>query len=187
MNKIIAQHTAEVFNGNPSVDRYYDRDQSTFIDILCCKNSPTADCSSYCTLGTYKEDSGYYYEGKKIGVEIVAACYDSVDFVPNMIASCAFNLIKDGMQIAPSVVQRNVVYEYDPATKTPHVLFMLPFLWGEGLKTRELNGSYISWLYAMPLSDNELHVLDEKGFSFLDKEFEKANIDVCDYTRESIF
>lgn len=66
-----------------------------------------------------------------------------------------------------------------------HIYFTTPFLWNN-LPGLELEDKVITWLMAIPISDNEFDFLIQNGSESLEGLFEEKNINIFDINRKSI-
>ena len=73
-NKLIAKYVTDAFGGAPKVNRFWDDDHKSHIDIASCSNAPQGGATSYSTVGL--SDAPLYKDGQEYGVrvEIVGAC-----------------------------------------------------------------------------------------------------------------
>jgi len=185
-NKAIARHALSVIGGTPAVHGYFDAEEKSSIDVLGCSGSPCTDASTYATIGLSESSSGFFSNGKEIGVEVVMAANDRYPLIPNIVSTCAFNRINSQMSIHPGAVHRNVIREYYPESTMAHVLFILPFFWDARLKSTMIENRLVSWLYSMPISNGELEFLDRRGFEALEDELYRADVDILDIGRPGL-
>ena len=185
-NKRIAHTVLEIIGGKPKVIRYWDNSRESMIDIFIGADRPYEGISSYSTIGL----SGYSIDlktedNKELRVEFIGACDSSSDMFANIISSCAFNIISDKYSCNPGTVFPCVVSEYYPDIEMRHIYFTAPFLW-ENIHNLEFDDVIVTWLMAIPISDNEFGFLINNGSDQLEALFEDKDIDVFDINRKSV-
>jgi len=106
----------------------------------------------------------------------------------NVISTCAFNLIKDGMPIFPGRIFPRVVELYDGLSDTlQHIMFVTPFAWADhNPQTRMFADRNVTFLQALPISQAEMDYAAENGPDQLEELFEEGQIDVYDIDRDSV-
>ena len=185
-NKIIAKTALEAFGGKPSVIKYWDEKKKSSIDILASIDRPYTGVTSYSTIGLNEYSIGYISKETPLVVEIVGACSSSLDTFPNILASCAFNIINKKVTCYPGAIFENIVEIYIPDNSMKHILFLTPFLWDDKLKTMQLPDKKVAWLLAIPISDEEFTYAKAKGTEALEELFVETQIDIFDISRKSV-
>lgn len=184
-NKIIARSALEAFGGKPSVSRYWDEHNVSSVDILSTTDRPYEGVTSYSTIGLSDYPIGYSVEKKPLRIEIVGASATLFELFPNIVSTCAFNIINTKLPIAHGKVFKGVIRMYYPDSEMEHVLFTSPFLW-EKLHTIDLLEKKVTWLLAVPISTKELLFAEKEGTEALEDLFEKNDIDIFDIRRDSV-
>jgi antitoxin YqcF len=185
-NKAISKVLIDAFRGTPKYTRYADEPKKSTIDILSCIDSPWEGITSHGTLGLSDYSIGKVVDNVPLRVEFVSACQSEVDFFPNILATCAFNIINSHFKCEPGSIYTDVVETY---AKSPmkHILFTNPFLWEDKLNTLYLQPrKIVAWLLLVPISDEELGYAEVKGTKALEDLFEKEQIDIFDLLRKSV-
>ena len=185
-NRRIANTLLEIIGGKPKVVEYWDNGEKSKIDIFIGVDRPHGGISSFSTIGL----SGYPIDlktgdNKALRVEFIGACESSSDKFANIISSCAFNIINDKYSCNPGTVYPNVISEYYPDAEMKHIFFTSPFLW-DNIHSLEFDDKIVTWLMAIPISDNEFDFLKSNDSDSLESLFEKNGIDVFDINRKSI-
>ncbi len=184
VGRFLARVAAKAFGGEPHVDRYYDEAESRFIDVLSCADRPAEEYSTYSTLGLHR--TANLMEGVDIRVEVAGVAPTQATAFPNMLATAAFYVMKDGWLCAPGVVFPNLVREYDLSSTVEHVLWTPPFAWEE-LSAVEVDGdTAVHWLQAVPISEGERRLLVEHGFDVLESLFVEHEVEYFDLERPSL-
>jgi len=184
--KLIARALVGVIGGTPKIVRYYDNNETSNIDMYIGIDRPEAGISTYSTIGLSNHSIGMKTDdGKQLRVEFIGACGSNADQFANIISSCAFNIINSKYSCEPGVVYPCVVKEYYRDIDMEHIFFTTPFLW-ENLHDMVLDEMVVTWLMAIPISDNEFIYLKENGSEALEDLFEENNIDIFDITRKSL-
>lgn len=185
-NKTIAKAVFDVFGGKPKVIKYWDDKKENSVDILSCSDRPYQGVTSYSTIGLSGYSIGYTSKDIPLSVEIVGACASSFDKFPNILASCAFNIINSKFTCYPGAIYQNVVSLYKSVSPMKHILFTPPFLWEDRLKTLDLSDKKVAWLLVVPISDEEFKYVRENGNDALESLFEEQQIDIFDLNRNSV-
>lgn len=184
-NKLIARTVADVFGKKPSVSRYWDAKNKSHVDILVCNNTPSENINSYSTVSLSDFQIGLV-DDRHFGVELVTACSSSFTEMPNIVATCAFNVINSDYSIEPGITFPNVIDMYDTNLTMKHVLFVPPFLWEKKFETLILEQKTVTWLMLVPISESELKFAEQYGSSSLEKIFETEQINVFDLNRNPV-
>jgi len=185
-NKMIAKTALVAFGGKPSVYAYWDDNNKSSIDMLSCNDRPYDGVTAYSTVGLSEHSIDQTVEGVPLRVEIVGACATGYECFPNILSSCAFNVINTKYKCYPGAIFPNVVKYYMPDSPMKHILFVPPFLWEDKLTTLSFNDKKVAWLLAIPISEEEFEYAKEHGIDDLETLFEEYQIDIFDLKRESV-
>ncbi|MEO1333709.1 MAG: suppressor of fused domain protein [Myxococcota bacterium] len=186
MGRELAKVIANGFGGEPRVDRFWDADDKTSVDVLQCSPSPINGVTSYATLGV--SFTPVVKDGRQLPIytELIGACGTTFTDFPNCLATAAFNVLNTGWSIAPGIVFRDVVRMYRSTGDMNDLLFVPPFLWS-GLPTSvEMDDRKVSLLLAVPISTSERRYAVDCGVAALEKVFEQAQIDIFNLDRSSV-
>lgn len=186
-HKLIARKIANVFGvQRPPVTRYLDDNNTSHIDILCCKNSPQFGVCSYSTIGL--SDHPLLFKGQEFHarVEIIACCEEKVLGFENVLSTISFCIINSKWFCAPGVIFPGVISMYNLSKTMADIYFSPPFLWGDQLMTSEIDDKKIAWLQAIPVSKSESDYAQKYGADKLELLFEQKNINIFDINRSSV-
>jgi len=184
-NKIISKALQSVFNGIPKYTRYADEIGQSTIDIISCVDRPWKGTTSFGTLGLSDYSIGKKVDGVPLGVEFVGCCESNFDFFPNILATCAFNIINSKFKCEPGTIYPDVIREY-ANSEMKHVMLTTPFIWEKNLDTLDFSPHKITtWLLIVPISDNEFDLAKKKGTDALAALLEEKDIDILDLLRSS--
>lgn len=185
-NRIIARTLASAFGGEVKVFRYRDEGGKSRVDIVSSKGSPVPGVTSFATVGL--SDTPLYQDSVEFPVrlEMVGACADRYEAFPNALGTSAFNIINSGWFCCPGVIFPDVISEYKLSSTMRHFMFVPPFLWDEKLQTMELDSKTVTWLLAVPISENEMQFSEANGPAKLESLFEECQIDIFDLDRPSV-
>jgi hypothetical protein len=183
-NRQIARTVAGVFGGAPAVHTWWDAEKENSVDILSVDGSPAPGVTAYATVNL--SNTAMADAANDLRVELLGACKTNVESFPGVLSTCAFNVIENGVLIAPGVIFPDVLTTYDLSTTLKHILFVPPFFWGEAPATLRLPKRTVAWLLALPISDTELEHLTLNGVSSLMDVMEAKRPDVFDLNRPSV-
>jgi hypothetical protein len=163
---------------------YGDRDEVTWTFIFVSEGSPEQGWTTCSTVQLHRHTN--LLEDRDVRVELMARARESDRLIANVVATAAFNVMKDGWLAAPGVVFPDLVAEYFVDTTTPHVMWADPFSDPE-LRTVEISGvGTVHWLLAVPLSAAEVEFLHEHGYDALEERLGAAGAEYFDLWRESV-
>ena len=174
--KKIFQILYEEIEANAKVHRYYDREEKAKIDIYMAKDRPEVMLSTYSTIGLSEYTIGVTdRKGREIRAEFIGVCSTEVEIFPDILSSCAFNIINSKYTCKPGIVYPGVISSY----------LASPFLW-EGIQGHELNNHAVAWLLVIPISDAEFDYLRYNGDEAFEELLEQNEADFSDIYRNSV-
>jgi antitoxin YqcF len=184
-NKTIAKQIVAAVGGNPSVKKFWDEENNHHIDLLLLADRPTSGVTTVSSIGL--SDTPLYFKNKEYPtrVEILGCCESKEELFPNIISTASFSIIKDGWFCAPGIIYPDIISMYYPGYSMKHLYFTTPFLWEDSLPTIELPTKKISFLLAVPISEEERSYAVEHSVAELESSFEKNNIDIFNLRRTS--
>jgi hypothetical protein len=186
-NRQLAAVVAKAFGyARPEVRRYWDDGETHHIDIAQAADSPWPGVTSHGTLGLSDYplmDNGIEFPAR---CELVGACATGYKLFSNVMATCAFNIIKDHWFACPGRIFPDVVAMYYPNFPMRHVMFHEPFPWEDALIPTELPAKTVAWLLAMPVSEGEMRYAESSGADALGDVFKREQIDIFDLERPSV-
>ena len=185
-NKNIAKFLVSAFSGNPTIKKHWDKEEYSSVDILSCQDSPIKTVNSFGTVGL--SDFPLIKNGEEYpaNIEILGACNEKYADFSNIIATAAFCIINSQWFCSPGIVFPDIVLMYYPGYEMKHLYFTYPFLWKGEFEPYKLDSKSVSWLMAIPVSDQEKDFVLDNGPERLEELFLENNIDVCELTRNSI-
>lgn len=186
-DKIVADLAVKAFGGKPKIYSHVNDDKNNTIDILSVIDKPFKNVTSYSTIGLNAYEVMTIENNIPLSIEIVGACFNKYEKFPNVLATCAFNIINSNFKCSFGEVFKDIIKMYYKNLSMKHVLFCTPFLWENKLTTIEFEHNKTAWLLALPISQKELEFLDQEGVEKLLDSFEMKNIDIFDLNRESVF
>lgn len=112
-NQQVAKHIFENVGGKPKVIKYKDSNETSSIDIFMSEDKPQEGVTTYATIGLSESSIGLVLgNDKELRAEFIVTCGSNFDKFPNIISSCAFNIINDNFLCRPGTVYPNIVTEY---------------------------------------------------------------------------
>jgi hypothetical protein len=122
----VASAAADAFGGNRAVQRFYDNDESHWVDMLICRDRPVIGLTTYSTVTLHETLNEL--DGAVVPVEVAGVASSCHESYPRILASAAFCVLKDGWLAAPGVVfQSRIDHELSPLLD--HILWAAPFPW----------------------------------------------------------
>lgn len=182
--KQVYRAVAEAVGGEPKVNRRYDEDESHSVDVLRCADRPVPGLAVYSTLTLH--DSPNHLDDQDIRVELIGVAPGDVEDYPNLLATAAFYVIKDGWLAAPGVVFPDLLSTYALSSTLPHLLWVEPFPYEQLSTVKVDDGPDVHWLLGVPISEEERRFLLDHGYDALEQRFVDADLDYWELTRESV-
>ena len=183
-NKQIAKHALSFIGGSPAVNCYYNDDRSKQIDIMCCKESKYSATNIYASIGLNEFDGGITSENISVRIELIAVAPAESDYMGNVVASAAFEIIDNGSFAYGDVIQ-NVVGAYCPDTDLKHAVLVSPVYWEEYTPFVEGEIS-VSWLMMIPVTTDEMLYIRSNGINSFEKLLAEKQVDILDLQRPSV-
>lgn len=172
-----------IFGGNSKVVLFGDSNATNTCFIVSASDCPVNGVTSYASVGLSRilQEVGPL----DIAVEIVTACASVTPSVDNLVASCVFERIKNGVNISYGSIIKDIIIQYNISATLKHVTFVAPFLW-DNLNKLEVEGKSIYCLMMLPISDAEMNYLVKYGIDALEELFSESQIDIYDINRPSV-
>jgi hypothetical protein len=184
-NRQLAEHIARAFGGDFEVTEYLHDGSDLAVDILHCGDRPNVGVTSYATVGLSDVPIPWGRGEFATRIELAGACASSDKAFANLLASCAFHMMRGEGAFHPGAAIEGYVAQYFADSPLAHVYFTSPFLW-DSLKTSRFGAKQVSWLLIVPISTAELRLLRSRGDEALEQRFEQHQIDVFDLHRRSV-
>jgi hypothetical protein len=113
------------------------------------------------------------------------AGYTSSVVVRDVLASCAFYVLRRDWVCRPDAVLQYALEKHAPGVPVKHILFVDPFMW-PGLSKCHVEGIDVLWVHGVPITDAEYALSKGKGVRALLIALEQHHADVCDLQRSSV-
>jgi hypothetical protein len=185
-NKRLAKYVAGLFGGNPSAARIADAAEESVVDIVAALDSPLRGLISYSTFGLSDHPNRGGPKGRAMPVEIVGAAGTEFKAFDKAIATAAFCVINSKWPCFAGAIFPDCLVTYRLSKSMKHFFFVTPCLWTEDLKPLRLGKKKVTWLMAVPISDEERRLAEKDGPARLDKLFEQKKIDIPNLDRASV-
>lgn len=191
-NETIYRTACDVFHQAPRVFRYYDQHDEISVDLLTVENSPAEGIVSYSSLGLIHYPIGLRREGKPLRAEIAGVCYARYEYYPNLLSSCAFDIINAHFACTPGAVYTDCVNMYVQGSPMKHLLFVEPderfaCFWEKPLKPMDFGDKRTFWLLAVPIAESEFTYLQREGAGPLLERLREHQADPFDLERAPVF
>lgn len=187
-NKKLSNYITNIVGINNGIDRYYDKDKSSSIDIFTC-DDPLYPRIKICgTIGVSDHPNRIEMDDnsfKDIPIELLIGGYTEFNMLADILSTLGFYITNKGWECQPGSVFMRVVEMYYEATEMKHIMFISPFLWEDKLEPLKLETKTVHWLLCIPISDKELEYKMENGTSALEDIFQEKDIDIFDINRKS--
>lgn len=180
----LARAAAAAFGGSAAVHQFHDRDEQHSIAVLTCTDAPQEGLLSYSTIGVHTSPN--LLDGTEVRVELAGIATADDPGFPNVLATAAFQVTKEGWLAAPGVVFPDLVSEYGLSTTLEHVLWLEPFPWPDLHRVNVSAELTVHWLLAVPIAESERRVLHEQGAPALEALFEERDVAYHDLGREPL-
>lgn len=186
-DRAIARKVASVFGGVCRVTRHADESEESVVDILSCQDVPSISLISYSTIGLSKSP---LYKGEKIvdiHLELAGVSYKKTPYFENALSTAAFCIINSKWFCCPGMIFPNVISMYEPSITMKHFMFAPPTVWEGALNTTIPFGDRnVTWLLAIPISDDEYKFAEKEGTDALENKLEGCEADIADLQRASV-
>lgn len=179
----IGVHVKKNLGSSTKVNRYGDDNSKESIFIAECAGIPTSNSTTFGTIGLSKFPQKY---GEKlVNVELLAAAESRFDFLANIVASLAFENMKNFTNFVYGEVIENIIHQYAPESAMKHCFLTSTFLWDK-FENVEINGVKIHWLGVVPISQKEFEFWMDKGYFALEEILETSQVNVLNLFRNSV-
>lgn len=184
---LVLQRLKKVFENPLQNITFTSDDEQVSVEIIKCPDSPFEGVTSYSTLGVYRCENLLTADDKELNIEFMGICDSKNNWFDGLLSTCAFAMIKGKVRAHPYEVYKNIVPLYQPNIDMKHILLIPPFSLNHELGVIETDDRVITWLMLNPISENEYAYMSENGYEELLDAFVRANIDIYDLYRKSIF
>lgn len=170
----------------PDAFEYWDDSHRSSVHVVTATDRPDVGVTSYGTLGLSNHLLAADGEESHERWEMLGACSSEADYFGNVIATAAFNAINSGASVLPGSVHADVISMYDRDRPMKHLLFVSTLVWDDGPHPMYLRDKSVAFVFALPISDDELAYADRWGGEHLEDLFDGTEFDVLDLDRPSI-
>src|SRR5699024_7697704 len=94
--------------------KYWDDKNISNIDILVATDRPGDGITSYSTIGLSDYSIGYSVDEKPLRVEIVGSSATIFEYFPNILSTCAFNIINTNLSIFHGEIFKGIILHFEP-------------------------------------------------------------------------
>jgi hypothetical protein len=185
-HRALAKHLSAQFGGHPSANQIGDQAGRSFINVMQAADSPRRALTSYATFGLSDHPNKGGGKKKALPVEIVGACGSDIRGFEKAISTAAFNIINSHWPCFPGAIFPECLEMYGLSETMKHFFFIKPCLWTEDLEPLKLGKKTITFLLAVPISEEERQFAEKEGPAKLDALLEKKQIDIPDLRRRSV-
>lgn len=186
-NETLYHSVNGIFGGIPHVFRYYDQLDEISSDLLTVEDVPIKGVLSYSTLGLIHYPIGQRLDEKPLRIEIAGACYQEFEYYPNLLSSCAFEIMNAHFTCHRGAVYPDCVNMYVQGSPMKHLLFYPFSFWGKELETISFEDKVVKWFTAIPISESELAFLEKNPPEELVGRLKDTSADLFNLRRAPLF
>lgn len=172
----------------PRVFRYYDQHDEISTDLLTVAGSPRTGAVAYSTLGLIHHSVGLRRGDKPLRVELAAAGDARYEYFPNLLSSCAFDVINAHIscsELRRGICIRDRVHTYVQDAVPAHLVLLpasMVTFWAGTFPDLAFPDKEVSWMLVLPVSDGELAWYEQHGAEALLSLLQ--GVDLLDLERE---
>jgi antitoxin YqcF len=182
----IVKYLNEMFGRTVRLQGYEHPTEQWMVNVASVSGRPQPHVTSYSTVGLWRWRNAAFLESPTAPrVEICGACATSARMFPNVLATAAFNVMREQWPCRPGSVLVGIVAEYGESLRLPHLYFTVPFLWHDDMRTMNQDQTVL-WVLALPISEKERMFLVRNGDDALETLFQEKQIDIFNPERPSI-
>ena len=178
-----AQHMRDSTpDGQVALTLHTDEAEEQTIAIFSSRN---VDGVVAATVGLMDYDVGDEPD-EPVFVEVLVDARGDAAWVAEIVATIAFQVIKDGWKPAPGGIFERAIEMYSPELQVKHVMFVPPIQWEDDMSEVELGGKIVQPLLAVPITESEAVFVRAHGSEALEDLWARVEIDVFDWSRSGV-
>ncbi|HDS1038592.1 TPA: suppressor of fused domain protein [Stenotrophomonas maltophilia] len=189
-HRAVAMHAIKIMGGEgrPKVQAFYDDHRQRSVDILTTFNSPEAGLTSISSIGlsdfVLRHAEGHELETR---VELCASAEQDARHWDNVVASAAFAIMRDRAAVRPGSVIPDILRDYFPSTRMPHVYLVPPFFWNDArFPELKFPPVAINWLQCIAIHESERQLVERIGGDAFDDMLQRQEMNVLDMHRSPV-
>ncbi len=182
-NRSVFKHERGFILGKYKVFEYYNTNKTKSIDVMTSTETQFRDVAVYSTIGLSKTELGLTSQGLSVRVELIGVGDKDDDTVANIISTVGFDIM-DTKNCGYGMTVTDVIRQYNDTLEVRHVVLLEPVFW-EYYTPLEKDGEHVSWLLCVPITDNELRFIREKGIDEFETLLSEQSGDITDIHRKS--
>jgi antitoxin YqcF len=183
-NKALHRYLSTLF-GSAQMHRYWDEAEKSRIDILEAQDIPIPKVTTWATIGLSDAPTGLVMDGVPLGVELLFSSNSVNSRAPNILSTCAFNIINSKMKSEPGAIYPRVIEMYYKNIDLKHILLSNPYLWN--IETQKFETKIVAWLLVVPITDGEYDIAERHSVDQLTRALEARRVDIFNLRRKSVF
>ena len=189
-HRAVAMHAMKIMGGDarPKVQAFHDDRRQRSVDILTTPNAPEAGLKSISSIGL-SDFALRHSNGRELDtrVELCACVPEERLHWDNLVASTAFAIMRDRAAVLPGSVIPDILLDYFPSSKMPHIYLVPPFSWREGrFAGLQLPPLAINWLQCIAIHESERRLIEQIGVDAFDDLLQRHEVDVFDMDRGAL-
>lgn len=175
------------FGGELEYKRFLLEDIKENATIVIGRNSPTRDLDSYSTVGL----SNYELNGStgkmSFRVELISAAISGTMYAEDILVKTYHHFVKNNVCMGPGqVLIDGIKYSRIESPHLEHIYLALPTGWQHEFDLLQFDDYDVRFLMPIGISDQEFLYLKIHGIEEFEKLVIGADIDIFDFTRNSI-
>ncbi|MCU1125810.1 suppressor of fused domain protein [Stenotrophomonas maltophilia] len=189
-HRAVAMHAIKIMGGGgrPKVQAFHDDHRQRSVDILTTFSSPEAGLKSIASIGlsdfVLRRAEGHELETR---VELCACAEQDALHWDNVVASTAFAIMRDRAAVQPGSVIPNILQDYFPSTRMPHVYLVPPFFWNDArFPGLQFPPVAINWLQCIAIHESERQLVERIGSDAFDDLLQQQEMDVVGMHRAPV-
>ena len=189
-HRAVAMHAIKIMGGEgrPMVQAFHDDHRLRSVDILTTFSSPETGLKSISSIGL-SDFVLRHAEGQELEtrVELCACAEQDALHWDNVVASTAFAIMRDRTAVRPGSVIPDILQDYFPSTRMPHVYLVPPFFWNDArFPGLQFPPVAIDWLQCIAIHESERRLVERIGSDAFDDRLQQQEMDVLDMHREPV-
>lgn len=182
--RAVSSALVTTLGGRTEVRAYYDDRRENVVAVVEAQGVPRESLNTSATASIHGSQN--LLDAVNVPVELLMVGQLPTETLGNIVATSGFCVAKDRWLAAPGVVFPDVVAQYCPNSRLPHLIWTEPFDYPH-LSTLSVSGvGDIHVLQGLPISEAEYRFVANMGYDALERRFEIDDVRYYDLDRPSV-